>query len=229
MAFVPLATTTTLQTFRAIVRRRAGVNDPQSYPIPITDRIVNDFIHEAIVRVRRAAHKLVDAEYMTRSSVDSFSESETKSLFNIAALEIYDTKRVTVSHGTQKDIAVISAGQFDTQIKLRSDNSLQNAVFAKIENDPENAALDIVLYRGSNIESISSLSVHYPRNPRKQMNDDGFVDLPERFVPAAISVAVIFTRGMADNQPQETVEDLIQKTLQTELSQYGIEITQTRN
>lgn len=227
MAFVPLAQTT-LKTFRSVVRRKSGVNDPQATVIPMTDPIINDLIHDAITRVRHAANKLVDAEYRTKSTVGSPVVAAPISIFDISTLEIYDVNRVTIA-STIKDLAVISGGQYDTLIKLRSNDSLKDAAFAKIENDPSNAALDVIVYIGSNLTAPTTIDVTYPRNPKKQTVDSGKVDIPERLIPAAISVAAVAVRAVANNEPKDIAEDTIIRTLQSELAQFGITITPTRN
>lgn len=211
MAFVPLATTTDLKTFRAMVRLKTGTVTIQESQL--LDTSLDDIIHAAVVDVRTRLAQKLDEKYMTEAKSADGDIAEASNLIDVSTLGIADAGKITLYDSTNGPIPIKTPTEFDNIKTLYSATSLASAMFARLVNvKATDNKLQIETYRGTSVATPGALVLTYPRVPVKAAAATTKIDLPEDMIPLAEDVAVIMVSELLKKSPPADVVARVQET-----------------
>ena len=218
MAFINIATQTTLAIMKANVRSQSGTIVSQ-YSGLIEPQL-EDICHLSIQFIRNYLGKFLDQFYSTTVTV-----TEASNLINISTTDIADANRLLLYDATHGKISIISETEFYGFLTLYSTTQLADAVFASISNilDTDNR-LSLKTYRGTNKTTPGVLTFVYPRNPKKAADTDK-LDLPEAYVPVAVDLATTMVFRKIEHKPPIEVEGRVTEFIKSQAVSLGLKVT----
>lgn len=227
MAFKKLAQYTTLDLMMANVRSQTGAMSEQESVV--FEAQITDVCHNAILLIRSIFNKFLDTLYNTIETVTETNEViniQDKDIFNIHEMHLYDA-----THGP---VPIMQRTLFNSLRHIYgSTNRLATALFGTIGNKTvgTDEVLVIEIYRGSSKVTPGTLTLTYPRNPKKvEIGDaDRYLDLPEHLVPIATDIATLAIHGKLQRTPPVEVSERIQAVLGPIAAQVGLRIDQAKN
>jgi hypothetical protein len=190
MAFIPLATTTTLQDFKAVVRMATGTVSVQESLL--LEATLDEIVHASIVGVRSRLGPGLDEKYLTEAKSANGEIAEASNLIDISTLEIADVTRMSLLDATNGAIPFKRSEEFNGLKAIYSATMLANALFARVVNVlATNNKMQIETFRGMNVATAGALTLTYYRNPKKATAETTKLDLPEELIPIAEDVAIV--------------------------------------
>jgi hypothetical protein len=222
-----LATTTTLQSFKAQVRGQLQAQSLQE--TGVFDPEMNDLVHQAVSSVRAVMGTLLDAFYRTSASVSPTGTTPNFSI-SIAANEIADVRSIALYNGTLKQIPIMSRRKYDAIRSLYSAAEIgtTNGI-ATITNTATaaNTQSVLMLYVYSNVASSSTLAnteMSYSRYPKKVTVESDTLDLPESFVPFARDICTLYLAKRLERKPSSDVVESVKAQLAAVGATLNIEV-----
>lgn len=192
----------------------------------IIDNEMNNLVHTAIQNTRSVLGKLVDNFYMTRKTDLAFSGTTPDFTASVAAVGIADVNAISLYHATLKEIPLVTPRRFDAirTLYAASDIGTTKGVATIASTDATPNVLTIYLY--SNIAAApSSVTLSYPRNPKKITVDSDTLDIPENFIPIARDICTLYVIKKLERQASPDVVNALTAQLNPYMAQLGLNLS----
>lgn len=161
----------------------------------------NNLIYDSILVLRANAGSALDEWYTTKRDLGTLTLSSGYGTVSIAVPSISDIGKVRFYDATIGEIPKLSLDDFYAQKRLYSSSEFTTIdAIATILNvsavaDTAPWVLNVAIYTGAT-SPVTTIEMHYPRNPSKTTTETDTLDIPDLYATAIedMVVKLIFQR-----------------------------------
>ena len=189
----------TLKQLKANILTKTGKLSRQD--LELIEPQLNNLIYDSILVVRATVGTALDEFYTTKRDLGTVTLTSGYGTVSIATPSIADISKIGFYDSTIGEIPKLSVKDFYAQKRFYTTTELTTTgAIATILNisavaDTAPYVLSVALYTGAS-SPITTIEMHYPRNPVKTTVDNDTVDIPDAYTTAIedMVVKLIFQR-----------------------------------
>lgn len=211
-----LATTTTLQSFKAQVRGQLQAQSLQE--TGVFDPEMNDIVHQSVSTVRAVMGTVLDAFYRTKTTLSPTGTTPNFSI-SIATNEIADIRDIALYNSTLKEIPIMPLRKFNNIRALYSASEIGTtngiaAVANTATGLTTQSVLTVYIYSNvANQSTLASTEFSYSRYPKKVTVEADTLDLPEIYIPLARDICTLLLAKRLDRKPSPDLVEAVKSQL----------------